>query len=634
MIKESIDKNGQTKVNSFQLELLKRDFPQCFDKVGKFDIKAFENLIKTEEIDIKKEGYSLEFLGKSYAHLLASLDSETVIVPDKSNENSNSQNVYIVGDNLDALQHLKYSYSGQIKCIYIDPPYNTGSDGFVYNDKFEFTAEELAKKINIEEDEARRVLDMQGTSTHSAWLTFMYPRLELARNLLDEDGVIFISVDDNEQANCKLLCDSIFGENSYVTSIPRLTSAQRPSQEKYLSIQHDYVLVYVKNKDSENGFARTIKRNNLDEILEDGIGHYFQGDTSPILASATQGYSKNGDYDFEYNGKVYSPIASDGTRRRWLWTRERMNAAIKLGILVPTQNGIRVQNYIDMEFQEKTNIMAPKDSGLILASYDLINSVYANKHGTKSLKKLDLIFDFAKPVSLIKELIKLCHDKNAICLDFFSGSATTAQAVMELNAEDEGTRKFILVQLDEPVKKGSEAEKAGYKTIDEIGRERIRRAASDFAQENPEKAERMDLDFKTYYLKETDKYTLDKIVNFNPELPIDGEDIKSKFGKETVIETWKIKDGYGFNADVRKVDLKGYTAYLLSDSKVGTSLYLIEDMPEEAIIELVRKIEANELNLDRIIEYGYAFGYTSNTALRSNLKTLKNRTSISPVIRY
>ncbi len=226
MIKESIDKNGQTKVNSFQLELLKRDFPQCFDKVGKFDIKAFENLIKTEEIDIKKEGYSLEFLGKSYARLLASLDSETVIVPDKSNENSHSQNVYIVGDNLDALQHLKYSYSGQIKCIYTDPPYNTGSDGFVYNDKFEFTAEELAKKINIEEDEARRVLDMQGTSTHSAWLTFMYPRLELARNLLDEDGVIFISVDDNEQANCKLLCDSIFGENSYVTSIPRLTSAQ------------------------------------------------------------------------------------------------------------------------------------------------------------------------------------------------------------------------------------------------------------------------------------------------------------------------------------------------------------------------------------------------------------------------
>ena len=144
----------------------------------------------------------------------------------------------------------------------------------------------------------------------------------------------------------------------------------------------------------------------------------------------------------------------------------------------------------------------------------------------------------------------------------------------------------------------------------------------------------MDLDFKTYYLKEPDKYTLDKIVNFNPELPIEGEDIKSKFGKETVIETWKIKDGYGFNADVRKVDLKGYTAYLLSDSKVGTSLYLIEDMPEEAIIELVRKIEANELNLDRIIEYGYAFGYTSNTALRSNLKKLKNRTSISPVTRY
>lgn len=191
-----------------------------------------------------------------------------------------------------------------------------------------------------------------------------------------------------------------------------------------------------------------------------------------------------------------------------------------------------------------------------------------------------------------------------------------------------------MVQLDEPVKKGSEAEKAGYKTIDEIGRERIRRAAKKIAKENPEKAESLDLGFKTYYLRATDKQTLDRIVDFDPNMPLDAEDIKSKFGKDTIIETWKIKDGYGFNANVKEIDLKGYTAYLLTDSKVGTSLYLIDDMPDNAIVELVRKIEAYELNVDRIIEYGYAFSHATNTALRSNLKTLKNRNAIEPIIRY
>lgn len=255
----------------------------------------------------------------------------------------------------------------------------------------------------------------------------------------------------------------------------------------------------------------------------------------------------------------------------------------------------------------------------------------------ENLFHLKGIFGYSKPRNYIKKIIDaaIYHHKDAIVLDFFSGSATTAHAIMQRNIEDDNSNcKYILVQLDEPVKKGSEAEKAGYKTIDEIGRERIRRAAKKLAEDYPKKAKDVDLGFKTYYLKTTTKNTLDKIINFNPALPIDGEDIKGKFGVDTVLETWKIRDGYGFNATVQTIDLHGYTAYLLSDNKVGTSLYLIDDMPEKSIIELVRKIEAHELNLDRIIEYGYAFSYTTNTALRSNLKTLKNRTSIEPIIRY
>lgn len=613
MIKETIEKNSQAKVNSREIKLLKRDFPQCFDKDGKFDFRAFEDLIRTEEVDIKKEGYSLDFLGKSYARYLASLDSETVIVPDEENKSIDSQNIYIVGDNLDALQHLKYSYSGKIKCIYIDPPYNTGSDGFVYNDRFEFTAEELARKINIEEDEAQRVLDMQGKSTHSAWLTFMYPRLELARDLLDDDGVIFISVDDNEQANCKLLCDSVFGEGNFVAQIIWKRKRGRDNSAKWFSKSHEYLLAYAKDT---NKFII-----NLLDLDDETKRAYKNPDKDPRGVYRLLGCWARG----TQGGVKYSFITKNGqhfSERLWLLGKENLEKLDSEDKLVIHGDNVYRKLFI-FENEGKIPETLWDNTSNAANAADEIKKLFSN-----------IVFDTPKPIPYIMEMLKIATRKDDIILDFFSGSATTAHAVMQRNIEEETNCKYIMVQLDEPVKKGSEAEKAGYKTIDEIGRERIRRAAKKLAEDNPEKAKGVDLGFKTYYLKATDKNTLDKIIEFNPMLPIDGEDIKSKFGVDTVLETWKIKDGYGFNTNVQKIDLRGYTAYLLSDSKVGTSLYLIEDMPEKSIIELVRKIEAHELNLDRIIEYGYAFSYSTNTALRSNLKTLKNRTSIEPILRY
>ena len=191
-------------------------------------------MIKQIIENLSNEGYSLDFLGKDYANLIASIDTTTVIEPDLEHnakpENKDSENVYISGDNLDALKHLLKSYAGKVKCIYIDPPYNTGSDGFVYNDKFKFTPEELEKKLSIDEDEAKRILDLtsRGSSTHSAWLMFMSPRLQLARDLLSKDGVIFISIDDNEQANLKLLCDYVFGEDNFVA---QLTIIVKPKED-------------------------------------------------------------------------------------------------------------------------------------------------------------------------------------------------------------------------------------------------------------------------------------------------------------------------------------------------------------------------------------------------------------------
>lgn len=207
MIKDITNSNEAVLPNTKQIEVLKENFPACFKEDGSFDIERFKEYLN-DSLTVTNEGYELKFLGKNYARLLASVDTTTVVVPDEEHnnklENKDSQNIYISGDNLDGLKQLLKSYQGEVKCIYIDPPYNTGSDGFVYNDNFNFTIEELSTKLSIDEEQAKRILDLtkRGSASHSAWLMFMYPRLLLARDLLTKDGVIFISIDDNECHNC------------------------------------------------------------------------------------------------------------------------------------------------------------------------------------------------------------------------------------------------------------------------------------------------------------------------------------------------------------------------------------------------------------------------------------------------
>ncbi len=649
MLKDTLNNNENITPNSKEMEILKANFPQCFDSAGVFDIKLFEEFVKAKDINIKKEGYSLNFLGKSYARYLSNLDSETVIVPDESNKDNPSENIYIVGDNLDALQHLKHSYTGAIKCIYIDPPYNTGTDGFVYNDKFEFTVEELTKIIGIEDDEARRILNMQGKSTHSAWLTFMYPRLELARSLLSEDGVIFISIDDNEQANCKLLCDAVFGEGNLIGVISNINNPKGRSDDKYIATAHEYILVYAMNNDKikwcgfEPNEEKILKRyNKIDsngkkyrEIDLRKTGENDLREDRPNLFYWFYYCKKTGDFypddsDYEKQGYIkIAPQREDGKEGNWRWGIE--TAKQKINYLVPKFMparkvwGVMVKDY----FEERAQVK-PTSAW----TFKNVNS----ERGTEEFISLGFdkrIFPKPKPVGTIARCITLSQfSENDIILDFFSGSATTAHAVMQLNIENNQKRKYILVQLDEPVKKGSEAEKAGYKTIDEIGRERIRRAAKKLATDYPDKAKNCDLGFKTYYLKQTDKQTLDKIKDFDPSLPLDAGDIIKAFGKDTILETWKIKDGYGFNTPVKKIDLKGYTAYLINDGIHGANLYILDEIFENQIMELVRKLEKAELVIDKVIEYGYALSYTANTSLRTNLKTLKNRNPIEVIIRY
>lgn len=312
-------------------------------------------------------------------------------------------NFLLEGDNLHSLKLLEKTHKGKIDVIYIDPPYNTGS-----------------KEENFKYDDNR--VDSNDAYRHSKWLSFMNERLRIAKNLLTNDGVLFISIDNNEFAQAKLLCDGIFGDNNFVAIIPRLTSPQRFSQEKNINISNDFVLVYQKTE-SLNLSKILIKSKSDKELKKDNIGYFYEGDTKALIAPLSQGYSKNCDYDVEYNGKTYSPVNQKGVRNRWFWTKERMNKAIELGLIRETKNSIRMQIYQDKLFDVKTNTMKNKELGVRFTTLDLIDNCYSNPNGVSDYESLNLDkgFNNPKPKALLMTLIKLHRKNNAIIFDFFAG---------------------------------------------------------------------------------------------------------------------------------------------------------------------------------------------------------------------
>lgn len=644
MIKQIIQNNQSVTPDSRINETLHRDFPQCFDKNGNFDLQKFKNILPQENSDASpaisttREGYGLQFLGRNYANLIAATDTETVVVPDIAHnslpENADSGNIYISGDNLDALKHLLKSYSRSVKCIYIDPPYNTGNDGFVYRDNFNFTTQELENRLGVDSDKAQRILDLTSrrSSSHSAWLTFMASRLFLARDLLTDDGVIFISIDDNEQANLKLLCDSIFGEENFVAQFTRKGSGGRQDSTFY-AIVHEYVLCYahhvdffksgnIKKEDESFSFWDEKKQRRYNRQLLRKWGENSRRADRPNLYYSIK----------DPDGNDFYPMLNDKEEGRWRWGKETMQKNIDEG------NVEFVLRKGKWEAYEKLFEVSNGESNtqLFTTIIDDIN----NSTGAKLLKDLigDRVFSYPKPVDLIKRICCLANTKsNDIILDFFSGSATTAHAVMQLNAEEngEGKRKFIMVQIAEETPEGSPARNAGYTTIDQIGMERIKRAAKKIREENPLFAGKMDLGFKHFTLQGVETNTLDRLTAFAPEPMLTDDDILKTFGKETVLATWLVNDNYGFTAKPSVLPLAQYTAYT-----IGTHIYLLEgqNFDEDSVVALVNKyFNEPAFNPTEIVAFGYSFNYAQIEMLRKNIKMLqqgKKNLQVELHIRY
>ena len=640
MLRDIIEQNEDVKVNSREVQLLKEHFGGCFNNEGKFDLEKFRTMIG-DEINIIEENQGFNFLGKSYARMITGQESLTVIRPDDDHnskpENRDSENIYISGDNLDALKHLCKSYSKQVKCIYIDPPYNTGSDGFVYNDKFDFKAEELSSKLGINLEQAEHIIDMKKSSSASdaAWLTFMLPRLELAKDMLSKDGVIFISIDDNEQANLKLLCDEIFGVENFLANLTRRTKSGGGSAADAFAVENDYILAYARDAEQLGSLYIPYTEEYLKRYKEeDEIGKFFW-DTMSRSCTGT---------------KPYQIEAPDGTMLDGNWFKSE-TTYLKDKDAGDTRIIKKPDGTWSVQFKQR--IAEGKKLRSILIEEFIRKDLLGNefKSTQEDLEKLGMegLFSNPKTVFLLNYLLQLISGDNNYIMDFFSGSATTAEAVLQSNIALTKKNRFIMIQLpedlDESVQRTSGATKETIErdinfleenhyphTLDFIGFERIKRAAKQIAEANP--LFKGDLGFKHYTLESFEPDTIDRLYDFDMNSEMNDNDILSKFGAKTVLATWLCRDGYGLNPKVTEVKLKDYTAYLC-----GKHLYLLDaDFYQEEMAELIDKMAdtTQQFNPDVIVVFGYGMGYSTRLMLDKNLRALADArgNKISLDVRY
>lgn len=477
-----VNQNINNIVNE-QVRKLESIFPSAV-KDGEVDFETLkEELGQFNEVESEK--YELTWAGKKNAKKIAQEDviGRTLkYIPEDSKNADTTENLYIEGDNLEVLKLLRQNYYGSIKMIYIDPPYNTGND-FVYNDSFDMTQTEsnLAEGL-INEFGHKYTINIKSQNRfHANWLNSIYARLRISRDLLSDDGVIFISIDDNEITNLRKLCEEIFQEKNFIAQFVWKSKLGKVGTTSTISSVHEYILCYAKNIDSvQFKMIETHNDGRKENLRQWGIAD--RREDRPSMW-----------YPITINGVEVLPYKEDGTEGRW-----RVGEEMALSLLADDK----------LELSKKGNvynIYRIYDAGVSVTPYDtlLLDNIGTTAKGAATLKNLGMlkIFDYSKPVELVKFFVMLSTQKDDIIMDFYSGSATTAHAVMELNAEYNENRKWLLVQLNEKTDKKSEAYKKGYHNICEVGIERIRRAGDKIKSEHPDVD--LDIGFKVFRTADT-----------------------------------------------------------------------------------------------------------------------------------
>jgi adenine-specific DNA-methyltransferase len=610
------------------IEILKNNFPSCFDKNGNFNIEKFQKEISENELNLSKESYGLEWLGKSYARVRTFDPTQTLLKENEEwneeKENKNSQNLLIKGDNLEVLKHLSNSYDEKIKMIYIDPPYNTGNEDFVYNDDRKFSINEFMELAGVDEERAKRVLEFVDSknNSHSAWLTFMYPRLYIARKLLKDDGIIFISIDDNEVAQLRLLMDEIFGEENFVESFvwDKKNSAKGVPPKNMVVNIHEYILCYTK---SENGKLLGEKRTkeSFSNPDNDPRGEWRLSNIKSTLNNKNKFI-------------ITDPKTGNEFENFWAFSEKRLNEMIiDNRIIFPKKKtGLPKQKEFFNEFKNK-NIPIKSNLGLFDAQ-DSYERIVEKMLGAK-------VFPYRKPTKLLKKLISQAGDeKDIIILDFFAGSGTTGDAVMQLNAEDRGKRKFILVQLPEEIdpKKNKTAYdfvknelKIENPTIFDITKERLIRTAKKIKENLPN--HNIDTSFKIFETSPLwEDYLVDeKELNNQTKLfevnKLSNEDLKA------LLTTWKSYDGLPLTQNYQEIKLDDYTAYYC-----WNILYFMNDnFKTDNIKTLLEKIDNDKkFVIDKIVIFGYNFDSVILREIEENIRNYSNKKNIEieTIIRF
>ncbi|WP_118878660.1 site-specific DNA-methyltransferase [Haemophilus haemolyticus] len=649
--------SSNTQAENEQLSILKRHFPNCFDKQGAFLPEKMAKALQSNGIKTEKESYSLNWLGKSYAKILKDRQPETLLAEDiehnQKPENQNSENILIQGDNLEVLKHLKHAYKNQIKMIYIDPPYNTGSDGFVYQDDRKFTPQQLVD-LGMDLEEAKRVLEFTAkkSNSHSAWLTFMYPRLYIARELLRDDGVIFISIDDNEQAQLKLLCDEVFGEENFVDILIVKKSANGMGSKEGYSTNHDFILVYSKKKQDKNFIGITVSEDYIESFKKiDEFGKYkTDGLFRKKGRSARREDSPNCFYPIYADlktGKVYLtqnekndlkeifPKLPNGNDGRWIWSMDF--AEDKTHRLYSSPQGtIYVKDYWSDDLREKPRSILEDNAYLTDTATNEIIDLFGLK-----------VFSTPKPQFLITDLVDNCTKNEDIILDFFAGSATTAHAIEQLCATDKQKRKFIVVQIPDDLdeaykvasKDGKEIIQNAINWLDkhnkphnlfEITKARIELASKKIQTENPDYTG--DLGFKIFKTEPHFQTTLntdfDSQIDFLPKTDLNNEQL------HTLLTTWRVFDGCRLPEKVETVDLAGYQAFYCC----GHLYLLASGFTSENVKALIERLDNDkDFVPERIVLFGENIDSVMQKELAQAVKTYANKkglNNLSVLARY